>query len=96
MGVCRKQPWMPAALEWCLKAQALAWFCCLFLPSLPACPFPSLPFPPAPALPAHPRAAALPSGTPFLTACHHTGLLTQHSHGHAQVTARTLETPRMP
>lgn len=37
MRVWRKQPWLPAALEWCLKAQALAWFCCLFLPSLPAC-----------------------------------------------------------
>lgn len=37
MGVWRKQPWLPAALEWCLKAQALAWLCCLFLSSLPAC-----------------------------------------------------------
>lgn len=93
MGVCRKQPWMPAALEWCLKAQALAWFCCLFLPSLPACPFPSLPSCPCP--PCSPQSRCPPLRH-SLTACHHTGLLTQHSHGHAQVTARTLETPRMP
>lgn len=81
MGAWRKQPWLPAVLEWRLKAQALAWFCCLFLPSLavcsallflPACPFPSLLL-----LPAHPRAAALPTGAPVLTACHHSPVWAQ-------------------